>query len=80
MLDLVEPSQRTVLVLLAEFGEQSTDEIGAAICATPQQVGATLARLRTLKLVHTIRSRGMAYHDLDGWARIGAPMWRAGAP
>jgi hypothetical protein len=74
MLEFLAPAERTIVETLARRGEQSTEQLQGD--NTPQQVGATLSRLRRLKLVWTIRSGGVAYHDLDGWARIGAPMWR----
>jgi hypothetical protein len=79
VLELAEPAQRLVLEHLARNGEQNTEQLIGAMAdtVTPQQMGATLSRLRKLGLMWTIRSRGVAYHDLAGWARIGGPAWRA---
>jgi hypothetical protein len=75
LLELLSPAERAIVEALALRGEQSTEQLQGD--STPQQVGATLSRLRRMRLVWTIRSGGVAYHDLDGWARIGAPLWRA---
>lgn len=78
VLDLAAPRERMVLGHLARVGEQNTAQLIGALAdtITPQQMGATLSRLRRLGLVHTIRSHGEAYHDLDGWARIGGRVWQ----
>lgn len=82
VMDLASPCERHVLEILAMAGECSTADLiracGAGI--TPQQMGATLARLRRLGLVWTIRSHGEAYHDLDGWVRLGGAMWKRVTP
>lgn len=74
LLEFLSPAERDIIEALALNGEQSTDQLLGD--STPQQVGATISRLRQMRLVWTIRSRGVAYHDLDGWLRIGAPVWR----
>lgn len=85
VLELAAPRERLVLEALAQHGEQSTEALILLVegavppqrLATPHQMGAVLSRLRKLGLVWTIRSQGVAYHDLHGWARIGAPAWKA---
>lgn len=73
--DLLAPTERAIIHCLAERGELGTPDLCAALNTTERHAGATLTRLRRLKLVWTIRSGLIAYHDLDGWMRVAGPIW-----